>query len=112
MTGAERVGRFQAWYRSAKARALLADCAANPPRQVLAIGSLGRIGAGPDYELRYSDSDDRVDELVRLSNAAFLEAEASGADMRAYVRRSPTIDQLIDRTSRAYAAKHLEGGEK
>lgn len=85
------------WYQRPRARQLIADCAANPPRQVRAPASLATFFAsGPEYELRYSDSDDRVDELVRLSNEAFREAEASGADMRAYVRRSRSIDQLID----------------
>ncbi|WP_333571340.1 hypothetical protein [Sphingomonas sp.] len=61
------------WPSDPRAVELLADIAANPPRMK---PQLGRFSWNEVVEtvLVYDDSDDRVDELKRLSNKAFTYA--------------------------------------
>lgn len=73
------MSRFIDWTASAKARALLADCAANPPERRRMLASLPSIYAGgPEWTWAYDRNDERVDALGALQNAAFARLERSG----------------------------------
>lgn len=90
-----RQAPFIGWTASTEARALLADCATNPPERRRMLAPLAQVfSGGPEYVWRYDRNDERVDALRQLQDRAFGELEQSD---RAHLHAMLTgIDEAID----------------
>ena len=83
------------WPTDPRAVTLLADIAANPPRMVRQLAPLSQVFAGGEEAvLTYDDRDDRVDELKRMSDAAFRYVLDFQGDYAA-AKRVPSLDDVI-----------------
>lgn len=85
------------WYAVPEVLDLLASIASDPPRRVWSLAPLRSVfEGGSELILTYDDRDARIAELRRLSNTAFLAAEAEGGREGALAHLAlPSVGKLI-----------------
>ena len=94
--------RAATWADMPDAAALLADCAANPPRRV---SHVDRYAVSCDHWSEYSRRDLRVKALIDLWEAAFTAIEAAGLDAEPVLSLTP--DVAIERAVEAAAMRRI-----
>ncbi|MET3710377.1 hypothetical protein ABIC65_001057 [Sphingomonas trueperi] len=84
------------WPTEPRAVALLADITSNPPRMVRQLAPLSQCWdvSAPDFVMVYDRNDDRVDELSRMSDAAFRYVLDFQGDI-AGAKRVAKLDDVI-----------------
>lgn len=80
------------WYLTPPSLEQLVSLRADPPRMMERLAPLSQWMRGRETEWVHDPEDERVDALRRLSDAAFIEAEARG-DRKAL--RGPRVCEVV-----------------
>ena len=84
------------WHQTPEARALLASIRQNPPRLVERLAPLsGWLRGGFETEWVHDPNDERIEALSRMSDAAFLAAEARGKRARTMFMKGPRVCEVV-----------------